>query len=677
MRSLNKTKTASIAKGIWKVENITGNEFITIVLDRPLLELNANDRNILANLKAVLNRCGIYSYVITSAIDKVPVTTLEIKEFKKLGLTRYFVKKDNGWFDDIIKPAREKGLKCDVIVATGPAFYQIIKTATDVTVEDMIFPYLDNYVYVGHDYCGPYDAFVYPLYSVNDMFFPGKTAEIELGCWKMNFMVSIFKKIHDRTYHLPRNMEKPILKEIGEDEVDEFLKSHFNEPEIAFDLETSGFDFIDDKIRCITMAFDETTGYYMEWDLFRNNPERLKLLSDMLESCKSRITQNGKFDIKFLWENGISHNVTITEDSMTAAHVLCSDRLKGLKTQAYYYTPFGGYDLALDRYRERTGNDDYSIIPKPILMPYATMDSVMTMRIYHAVIDELKYFNERFPSERPPEQTGGKVWSPYEWYHDYLMRLYPVICEAEYQGLYIDEEVLNDHRQILMDKAAENKKKFCEIYNLPEDVDLNSVENLGDLLQSLGWPCHGISDKGKYTTDDDAFTEWKRDKMPGVKELKNYRSFSSGYRTYLGIEETVVDQKKGTIKKEKTGWLPYLHKHPDGTLRIHANFGVGANNTFRCRCSNPNLQNIPTRSEAGNYIKQTLTVPPADMYYLVGDSGKEYKAAEVDYVHVKLPNKYNQAWIEARFLEEDMTLDESGEVVVDFETGSKYIEETA
>ena len=159
--------------------------------------------------------------------------------------------------------------------------------------------------------------------------------------------------------------------------------------------------------------------------------------------------------------------------------------------------------------------------------------------------------------------------------------------------------------------------------------------------------------------------------------MKNYRSFSSGYRTYLGIEETVVDQKKGTIKKEKTGWLPYLHKHPDGTLRIHANFGVGANNTFRCRCSNPNLQNIPTRSEAGNYIKQTLTVPPADMYYLVGDSGKEYKAAEVDYVHVKLPNKYNQAWIEARFLEEDMTLDESGEVVVDFETGSKYIEETA
>ena len=46
MRTLNKTKASSIAQGIWKVENIVGDSFVTIVLDRPLLPLNPNDQKI-------------------------------------------------------------------------------------------------------------------------------------------------------------------------------------------------------------------------------------------------------------------------------------------------------------------------------------------------------------------------------------------------------------------------------------------------------------------------------------------------------------------------------------------------------------------------------------------------------------------------------------------------------
>lgn len=677
MRSLNRTKAASIAAGIWKIEHIVGSEFVTVVLDRPLLELNPNDQKILSSLKAILARGNIYSYVITSAINKKPTTKTEIKELESLGLTKYYTKYDNGWFDDIVVPARAKGIKADVIVATGPTFYQIIKTGTDLTVEDLIYPYLKNYVYVGSGYCGKYDSFIFPLYSLDEMFYPGKTSEVEPGCWKMTFMLNIFEKIGAHAYTLPTNMSLPQLVEVTEEHVDSFLESRMNSDEVAFDLETSGFDFINDKIRCITMAFDETTGYYMEWGLFANNPERLKKLETVLLSCKKRITQNGKFDIKFLWQNGISHDVTVTDDSMIAQHVLCSDRMCGLKTQAYYYTPWGGYDLALDRYRERTKNDDYSIIPKAILFPYATMDAVITLRIYHCVIQELHDFNTRFPTERPPEQTGGVLHTPYEWYSVYLMGIYKPICEAEFEGIYLNEDVLDENRATLINKASEEKRKFCDIYKLPYDVDLNSVEHLGDLLQSLGWPCHGLSDKNKYATDDEAFTEWERDKMPGVEHLRDYRSYSSGYRTYLGVEERVVDQKTGRIKIEQTGWLPYIIKHPDGTLRMHPTFGVGMNNTFRCRATRPNTQAIPTRGVQAKYIKQTFSVPVADMYHITAESGKVYDAAEVDYVHVKLPNKYNQAWIEARFLTEDMDIDESGEVVVDFETGSQYISQSA
>lgn len=644
--SLNKKAKQVSKTELFKVEHIVGNEFVTVVLDLPLrVETNPVEKEILVYLEKMLQKSGITSYVITAALRDYPSE----KELK--GLTAFYTSHDSGWFDEIIKPARAKGMIADVVIPFGAALYQITKTGTDFTVEDLIYPAFENYVYIGHGWIGDYDCFLFPQYSIMDIFCPGTPSKVELSGWKMNFMISVFRKIAAHKYQLPDDMSTPDLKEIGANydtdkaagkkEVKDFLKAHFNEEICAFDLETSGFNQWKCKIRCITMAFDSATGYYIEWKIFAENPELIDLLSEMMLTCKNRVTVNGKFDIKFLWVNGLSTDVTVTEDAMTLCHVLCSGRKKGLKTQTFFWTPHGGYDHKLDLYRDslkKEGIKDpsYYDIPKNLLFVYATMDSVMTVRVWLAGLKRLHKFDEEYPTEKPIEHTGGHAYTAYEWYK-FVMKIYPIICKMEYEGLCLDEHVIELHRDIFRKKIETAKDQLGEIFkNVTVDgkrVDRNyefgSTTKLGKLLEAAGWACYGKSAAGGYETSGDCFLEWKRDGQKGVAELTAFRKANVCLKTYLGNLETKVNQKTGVVTKAWSGWPQYWIHHPDGSLRLHCDFGVCATETFRMISSEPNLQNVPTHSQEGSITKMAFTTPPAPMITVIAKDHPNLKDFEV------------------------------------------------
>lgn len=644
--SLNKKAKQVSKTELFKVEHIVGNEFVTVVLDLPLrVETNPVEKEILVYLEKMLQKSGITSYVITAALRDYPSE----KELK--GLTAFYTSHDSGWFDEIIKPARAKGMIADVVIPFGAALYQITKTGTDFTVEDLIYPAFENYVYIGHGWIGDYDCFLFPQYSIMDIFCPGTPSKVELSGWKMNFMISVFRKIAAHKYQLPDDMSTPDLKEIGANydtdkaagkkEVEDFLKAHFNEEICAFDLETSGFNQWKCKIRCITMAFDSATGYYIEWKIFAENPELIDLLSEMMLTCKNRVTVNGKFDIKFLWVNGLSTDVTVTEDAMTLCHVLCSGRKKGLKTQTFFWTPHGGYDHKLDLYRDslkKEGIKDpsYYDIPKNLLFVYATMDSVMTVRVWLAGLKRLHKFDEEYPTEKPIEHTGGHAYTAYEWYK-FVMKIYPIICKMEYEGLCLDEHVIELHRDIFRKKIETAKDQLGEIFkNVTVDgkrVDRNyefgSTTKLGKLLEAAGWACYGKSAAGGYETSGDCFLEWKRDGQKGVAELTAFRKANVCLKTYLGNLETKVNQKTGVVTKAWSGWPQYWIHHPDGSLRLHCDFGVCATETFRMISSEPNLQNVPTHSQEGSITKMAFTTPPSPMITVIAKDHPNLKDFEV------------------------------------------------
>ena len=649
--SLNrKSNTSSTKDPLWKVEHIIGNEFVTVVLDKPLKKESDTDQEILSYLQKILVKAGIISYVITSAIR----TFATEEEIKKAGKTDFYVNNDSGWFKEIIKPAREKGMTADVVVAFGPALYQITKTAEDFTVDDLIYPAFENYVYIGHGWIGDYDMFVFPLHPLYEVFMPGLMdglQKVELGCWKMNFMISVFQKIAKKKYQLPDDMSEVELIEVGAEfdfeqtkakavkEVEDFLRAHFNEELCAFDLETSGFYQWRDKIRCITLSFDGVKGYYIEWKIFKENPYLIDLLSNMMKSCDRRITVNGKFDIKFLWVNGLSLDVDVNEDAMTLSHVLCSGRKKGLKTNTFLWTPYGGYDHELDVYRNRLKkkgikDPSYYDIPKKILFPYATMDAIMTIRIWRAGTKRIKRFDEMYPTEIPVSHTNGHAYTAYEWYKN-VMEIYPIICHMEYEGMYVDEDIMEMHREIFRKRIHEARTELSKIFNTPYDFKYGSAAQLGRLLESKGWPCHGRAKDGSYETSDDCFVEWTRDGMPGVDQLKKFRVASTCLRSYLGVVEKKVDLKRGTVKEEQTGWPQYISHHEDGSARIHCNMQVCGTETFRMISREPNLQNVPTHSQEGSITKMAFTVPRAKMVYVTDENGKEWEVTELGVINTE------------------------------------------
>lgn len=642
--SLNKKAgQKSTQESLWKVEHINGNEFITLLLEAPLRpETNKLEQEILLYLEKMLLKAGINSYVITSALRKVP-TEKDLKSKK----SEFYVNNDSGWMKEIILPARAKGMIADVVVPFGAALYQITKTGTDFTVEDLIYPAFENYVYIGHGWIGDYDMFVFPQYPLLEIFSPGTNAKrqcgVELGGWKMNFMISIFRKIAAHKYQLPDDMSTPDLVEVGAcydtdkvkavKDVEEFLNKHCNENICAFDLETSGFDQWKCKIRCITLAFDSKTGYYIEWKIFKDNPQLVKNLSKMMQSAKHRVTVNGKFDIKFLWVNGLDTSIDVTEDAMTLCHCLCSGRKKGLKTQAFFWTPHGGYDHKLDLYRDalkKEGIKDpsYYDIPKDLLFVYATMDAVMTVRVWLAGLARMHKFDQEYPTEKPISHTGGHAYTSYEWYQ-FVMKIYPIICHMEYEGLCVDEHVIELHRKVFRKKINDARQQLAEIFNVSPDFEFGSTTKLGKLLEEKGWPCYGKSAAGGFETSNDCFKEWTRDGLKGVQELKNFRKANVCLKTYLGDLETKVNQKTGVVTKEWSGWPQYIIHHPDGSARIHCDFGVCATETFRMISKEPNLQNVPTHSDEGSITKMSFTTPPAPLVTVIAKDHPNLKDFEV------------------------------------------------
>lgn len=667
--TLNRKKNLDTSVELWKDEHIVGNEFVTIVSDVPLTD-NPTKEKILSFLKSILEKAGVTSYVITSAVSKID----EVK-LKKLGKTDYYNQFYNGWFEQIVVKARQEGKKADVVIPFGPAMYQITKTANDFIVQDLIYPAFENYFYAGTQ-TGNWNCFVFPQYSIREVFTPGSVSKIELGGWRMNFLVTVLRKIAAHQYDYPEDMSDVELKEIGENytsdkegavkEVEAFLRSHFNSEVCAFDLETSGFYQWKDRIRCITLAFDSTTGYYLEWKIFSENPELIKLLSEMMLSCKHRVTVNGKFDIKFLWVNGLDLEVSVTDDAMTLSHCICSQRRKGLKSQAWFWTKYGGYDNKLDAYLDSLKakgikNPSYYDIPKPILFPYATMDAVITVRVWKAGLSHAKKFIEEYPTEIPTKYTGDHAYTCLEWY-DTIMKLYPIICRMEYEGLYLDKEVMDAHKTLFEKRVNSCREKLGKIFNVKPSFDFGSTKQLGQLLEKAGWDCHGRASDGGFATDKGAFCEWARDKQEGVQELTDFRKANICLKTYIGDVEKVVNQRTGVITEKISGWPQYTFDHEDGSCRIHPNFSVCGTETYRMISREPNLQNVPTHSDEGSITKMAFTVPPSELLTVEDENGKEFSGTDIDAINTTEGYKLFIA-----LTEEDTIVDIGDKTVVEYE----------
>lgn len=212
-------------------------------------------------------------------------------------------------------------------------------------------------------------------------------------------------------------------------------------------------------------------------------------------------------------------------------------------------------------------------IPIDIMLPYAAIDAVMTLKILKKQAVRIK--NESDFIQTLQEKTIRRRLrnrKPLTWgYNNISLPLTTVLTEMEYYGVKMDREKIKRYKSYLENKAAESKDKLMQqagkIFNPQSGPDLIKI-----LYEELKLPVLKRSAKTQEpSTEASVLTDlFERYEHPILKELITYRKLEKCNSTYLG------------------NWLE-MSKN-DG--RLHTSFNVNGTSTFRLSSSGPNLQNV-------------------------------------------------------------------------------------
>jgi len=569
---------------------------------------------------------GYRSYKVLVAVD----CKYKEEDLKGGSIVEFMMTHRSGWRKDIDCA----GTHCRAIMAFGCAMYSINCSADILTGDFYDDQMLRPYYYMGHEIF-KYDTYVFPVDGIEELYPTIKSSSNSVN-YKTKFFYSQVARMRKTPYEwepMFLSSDPKFISINSKEEADKVFRDNMNKYLVAFDTETNGLKFYENHIHCLTICWDGLKGYFIPWKYVD-----VKLFEENVMSCQHRTGANPKFDLKFFWQHGVSRRVNVTDATDRLAHCITSEVRSGLKPLAYRYSPFGGYDIKLDKWKKQTKCDDYTKIPNDILAPYATMDALVTWRIQCELWTLVDEIDRNFPNEKYPE------WTIRRWYETQMMEIYKEICNVEYRGIYVNWELMEKYRCEMVEDLRKKDEELRKIWGVDKNFNISSTTEVGKLFEKLGWTCCGRNEAGVYLTGDEAMGTWSREGRPGVDLLAEYRTEKTSLGSFVGLDpamwETHKDWPEWLKPKETTGWLQYIyHDEKDGnpeeggSYRVQQSYLVMGTETYRFIGKDPNFQNIPTRNKYAGYVKKCIDTPPADLYTVVGSDGKEYNLAEFELVY--------------------------------------------
>jgi DNA polymerase-1 len=339
---------------------------------------------------------------------------------------------------------------------------------------------------------------------------------------------------------------------------------------IAFDTETTSTEEMQASLVGISLASKAGEGYYIPiGHLAGNNlpiDQALSILHDPLTDPHiSKVAHNAKYDYIVLARHGLTIS-PITFDTMIAEFVINpSSRDLGLKNLAF--TRLGE---KMTHIEELIGKGKHQLSMAEVAIesvaPYAAADAESTLRLLPIMQAEVKRVN------------GQKVMDEIE------MPLMPVLADMEMTGILLDLPFFKKLSRELAARMSGIEKQVYEAVGKP--FNINSTQQLSDILFNhlrLEPPDRGRKTvSGHYSTSGDVL-EALRGKHPVVDLVIEHRELSKLQSTYVEALPAAVDPKTG---------------------RVHTSFSQTGAVTGRLSSSNPNLQNIPIRTEEGRRIRK-------------------------------------------------------------------------
>ena len=358
----------------------------------------------------------------------------------------------------------------------------------------------------------------------------------------------------------------------SQDLLEKVIKNASKAKTIAIDTETTGLDYMDTDLVGISLSYKPGEAYYIPINHQDDTVNQLKLnvvldaLKPVLESSKNKIIgQNIKFDRNVLAKYGINIS-SIKNDTMMMSYVLDASatrhNLDALSSYYLNYKTSTFEDVAGKGVKQIT----FDQVPIEEATNYAAEDADITLRLY----EEL---NPKLESVASLKKLNDEIEIP----------LIEVLSEMEQNGAILNSKILSSQSKDLENRIRKLEKKAYEIAG--EEFNLGSTKQLREIFfDKLNYRVIKKTPGGQPSTDEKVLVELAEEyELPEV--LLEHRTLSK-------LKSTYTDKLPGQIS-ETTG-------------KVHTSFHQAVTTTGRLSSSDPNLQNIPIRTEDGRRIRQAF-----------------------------------------------------------------------
>lgn len=345
--------------------------------------------------------------------------------------------------------------------------------------------------------------------------------------------------------------------------LDKLLK----QPEVCFDTETTGLNALTAELVGISFSFEPGKGYYIPF------PENFEEAKSIIEEFKPffesesvlKIGHNLKYDYKVLNKYGIEPKGK-SFDTMVAHYLLNPDMRHGMDVLSETYLQYKPVSIESLIGKKGKNQKLFSEVELEQQKEYAVEDADITLQL------------KEFFAPQLPEVNAQKLFEEIE------MPLMEVLAEMEIEGIRLDTDVLAEQSVKITAEIADFEKKIYQDAGV--EFNLNSPKQLGEVLfEQLNLDAKAKKTAtGQYATGEEVLVKLK-DKHPIITDILSYRQLQK-------LKSTYVD----ALPKEVS---------PD-TKRVHTTFSQTVAATGRLASVNPNLQNIPIRSEQGREIRKAF-----------------------------------------------------------------------
>lgn len=412
-----------------------------------------------------------------------------------------------------------------------------------------------------------------PIPSNGQMDLFGNAVEVKEEATTNTNTEELYTVVDKNINNTPHNYQLAI----NEEEIEKLISLLQQHNEICFDTETTNIDA--NLATLVGMSFSVTPSeaYYVPCP--ENREDCIKLLSKFSslfgDASKTWIGQNIKYDLLLLkwYDTTLCGNIF---DTMLAHYVIEPDGKRSMDVLSAKYL---GYEpVHIEELIGKKGKNQGNMrdVELEKIKEYAGEDADITLQLKHLFVPKMK--------SSEVEKVFEEVENP----------LVKVLVDMEFEGIKVDEQFLNNYSKEL---EVEEKKAEEQVYEQAGvRFNLASPKQLGEVLfEKLKLDPKAKKTKtGQYATGEDILTKLAvQHKI--CDDILTYRELAKLKSTYVDTLPLLINPKTG---------------------RVHTSYAQAVAVTGRLSSNNPNLQNIPIRTDKGREIRKAF-IPRDENHVLV------------------------------------------------------------